>query len=211
MQLQGLTGGPQVLSDGTQGQPSVNKQGALWVTEFIPRYYELVYRGLCFTTSEKDVNPTGAIPLGAAGTPLLAIWNPAGTGKNIVVLQIGISIQIMGTGALGGVYASWGITTAITQATKNTIYNALTSATSGSAATAFNNVALTGSTALTQLMPLLSVGANVTSTTPTISPALLDIGGAIIIPPGSVFALTTATSGTAAKVDSNILWAELSV
>src|ERR1017187_2094929 len=122
---------------------AVGEYSELLASELQPRYYEQAYRGQTFVLAA--VAQAGTAYLGAAGgTPLVAVWNPTGSGKNLVLLQA--STSIVATASAAGttqfrLYA--GPTVAITQATVTVPLNTASLVTSGSVAKGFVNVGLT--------------------------------------------------------------------
>src|SRR5712664_3100170 len=79
--------GPQTRSDGTQQALRGSRTGAGVVTDAHGRYQEAVLRGNVYSLSAAAAAPT-AYTGAAAGTPLLAVFNPAGTGKALVGLAV---------------------------------------------------------------------------------------------------------------------------
>jgi hypothetical protein len=78
----------------------------------------------------------------------------------------------------------------------------------GSAAKPYSATALTGSSALTAIRPMVSAGAGVAQSQ-FANVCVDDVAGSIVVVPGNVVALSAAVTGTANTVDSAIIWAEL--
>jgi len=188
--------------------PNAGWQNELWISELFPRYSYLALTGRLFSVVSTAVAaPTGAYPLGAAGTPLAAIYNPTGSGVNAILVVCSLSNRALGTVTAGTYGYSGGPTAAIT-ATPSTYLNMLSLQSIGSAVKPFGNVALTGSSALTAIRPFITTGAGVTQSQIG-SPCTDEIAGAIIVAPGNVVAVSAAVTGTANTVDTGLVWAEL--
>jgi len=203
--------GPVVVSDGTTANGLRQaKSGELMVSEVQARYYEQNYRGNLFSLSVATAAAITAYTGGAAGTPQIALWNPSGSNRNAIIISANYANVVAASGA--GT-ATWGLyygpTAAITQSTKTTPVQGSTLTAGGSVMTGFTNVALTGSTALTNVMPLgayywaTAASAAVVS---SVAPAFID--GMILIPPGSMVALGGSAALTSATWIGSLVWIE---
>lgn len=202
--------GPRVQADGTTDGPlRISRMGSQVVTDAHGRYYEASRLGKLYCVTASALNTTAGYPLGAAGTPLIAVWNPPGTGTNLVIIQVSVAMRANGTVSPGSIGLSGGPTATITQATVTTPLNQFTFTTTGSVAKGYVNVALTGSTALTAIRPVIGVGAATSATTVFSGVATEDTAGSVIVIPGNVVALSATVSGTAASVDAAIVWEEV--
>jgi hypothetical protein len=182
-------------------------------SDLLPRYSYLVLAGKVYSLSVAAGNPT-AYAGAAAGTPLLAVYNPLNSGVNLIALIVGLGIQTEGTGTAAQDFALYsGVVTAIGSGTVTNPTNALSLQTTGSVAKGFANTALTSQTgALALALPLLSVGVTPgTTATKDVANGLFDVAGLQIAAPGNMLALGAAGTGTAAKVDASIYWAELPI
>lgn len=211
MILQGNQGqtGKQTGQNITAG---VGEFSDILVTELMPRYYENIYRGKVFSVAANAVaTPTGAVPLGAAGTPLVAIYNPSGSGVNLVVLQTAVAARNVGTTlGLGSFWFSGGPTAVITAAA-SAYLNLLTLQGTGSSAKPYANAALTGSSALLAIRPIGALGYSATQAT-AVAPNgwLEDTAGGIVVIPGNVVAVScSVTGGTGSTVDAALIWTEI--
>jgi hypothetical protein len=187
--------------------------GELGVSEVLPRFTALNWSGLVFSYSVSSAAAITAYTGGAAGQPQIAIFNPPGSGKNFVLLGANYG-NVVAASAAGTV--SWGLwfgQTALTSVAQTVFAtNNLNLNSTGSAAKVYANTALTGSTALTNVLPLGSYywataagAALVTQASP------IELPGAIIIPPGSMAALGGSAALTSATWIGNLTWAELPV
>jgi hypothetical protein len=82
---------------------------------------------------------------------------------------------------------------------------------SGSVAKAFVNAALTGSTALTNAIPLGTYYWATAAGATNVTPFVQEIPGFILIPPGSMAALGGSAALTSATWLGNMIWAELPI
>jgi len=216
MLLQGNQGqtGKQVGQNLTAG---FGEYSDVLVTELQPRYYENIYRGNAYFLSAASANPT-AYSGAAAGTPLLALYNPLNSGKNLWVIATYLAQQTTGTAAAAEDFSWYGGQVAVLgTGTVTTPYNLLTLQQSGSAVKGFVNTALTSQTfigaAAALINPILSIGAipTTTATLQTWTPAMIEEAGLICCVPGNLIAIGAAASLTAAKIDASVKWIELSV
>lgn len=182
-----------------------------WITSrLLPDYYTLLKNGLVFNLAVLAANPTGFVG-GAAGTPLLALWNPANSGKDLVLLEAAVGIRTTGTVAAANDFnhfaASQGatpITGALTQPRSQ-----LSQGQGGSVASGLVNTANTGALASNLIRPSVSIGN--AGAAGGVNVALLrdEIKGEIVIPPGGYYALGIAATLTAASIDAALMWAEV--
>ncbi len=186
--------------------------GELSVSQLLPRYTDLTWSGQVYSVSVATAATITAYTGGGAGTPQVAVWNPAGTGKNLVTLfaNTGISVAASVAGTV-----SWNVffgpTAAIT-ATPSTTFplNQLSLQPTGSVAKAFTATALSSSTALTNAIPVgsyyFATAANANLVT---QPSLAEFAGHLIIPPGSMMAL--GGSSAIGTWSSNLSWVEVPI
>jgi hypothetical protein len=191
-----------------------DQQNALLVTEINPRYYQNVYAGNSYILSTTAANATGAFPFAAAGAPLLALFNPVGSGKNLILSNVGIAYETTGTGAVS---LDFGLSLAgvaiLGSGTVTAPTNLLSYQQSGSVAKGFINTALTSNTLSTSVVtiPILSVGLTTATSIVVPVPALFDMGGLVVVAPGNLVTLGASATTTAAKFDVSLLWAELPI
>jgi hypothetical protein len=210
MLLQGNQGqtGKQVGQNLTVGLGELSE---VLVSELQPRFYEQAYRGQTFVASVAAAAGT-AYTGAAGGTPLIAVWNPASSGKNLVLLRAGVAIVVGGSAAGFTPFRLYGgATAAITQATVLTPTNTGSLVASGSVAKAFANVATTSSTALTFLE---SVGNHAwySGVGVIVSPPMeWEHAGSILVPPGSMLALGAVTIPTSMTNDAWLVWSEVAI
>jgi hypothetical protein len=156
------------------------------------------------TIASTHVSPLAA----GTGTPIIGLWNPQNSGKNLVVLKHGI-VTVSGTPG-GGFIWNYATNQTITQAVSGTIVCNFLGAGTGSVAKTFVNAATTGSTAGIAFR-LAGWGAAVTATGApgANTPIQEDDGGDIIVPQGAYVALAAYAAGTSNVVAASITWSEM--
>ena len=198
MLLQGNQGqtGKQVGQNLTVGMGELSE---LLVSELQPRYYEQCYRGNTFFLSVAAAGGT-AYTGAAGGTPLLALYNPVGSGKNLVLKSACVSVVATASAAGLTQFRLYGGISVAPTGTVVSPRNALSFASpGGSVATGVSNAAMTSSTALNYIITIgtYQFSVQLTSGGPTYMlcpPILWDAGGQVIIQPGSMIALGEASS-----------------
>jgi hypothetical protein len=213
-----------ISSDGAVNPARSDKTGAIIVADGHGRFLEPAIRnalfssGMTITSISNATFSTGT--LGATATPIIGIWNPLGSGKNCVILQVRVQIintalQVTGAGALVWCTSTGqnAITTGITP------LNRFSLATSGSVAKGFAGTALTGlsgnltvqeAAALGGLVSNLSTLQTAAGLIPTMPSFLDNIDGGFVVPPGGVIALLCTTNPPVAiSAASSILWEEI--
>lgn len=203
---------PAARANGNPNSPA-GLLGELIVSESAPQYYNLIKSGFVFSLSSLTTTSLTAFTGGAAGTPLLGLYNPVSSGKDLVILQARLGVRTTGTTA-GTVDFNFfqanqgGVTVTGTQTQSRNMYS---QASTGSVAYGMVNTANTGAVASTLVAPSFSLG-NVT-TTAGLNAALFvdDIKGALIVSPGTYLAFGSAATLAVASLDASLIWAELPV
>lgn len=186
--------------------------GELLDTKLMPDYYALTKLGFTFSGGTTAANATGFTG-GAAGTPLIGIYNPQTSGKDLVLLEAVVGIRTTGTAAVTVDFNHWGVaqgTTAVT-GTSSAPRNLYTLQAAGSAAILMLNTANTASLASNLLRPSVSVGLTAATAVTNVQLLRDEIKGEIIIPPGGYYAFGASTTTTAASIDVAVIWAEMPV
>lgn len=201
--------GPQNLSDGNTALPRLDASGAAVVQQLHGRWYESAKRGNVYhaTTAKSGVAPgtdTGT-------TAAFALYNPAGSGKDLVILRITMG-YISGTLGAGTVFACMNTDIRAAASTGTAI-----SVVSGYAASSASNQnagrPLTTATlpaAPTIMYPVFNLQASLAST--AVAPyTMADLpDGAIIVSPGCTFSLEGVTaSGSTPLVVFGCTWEEV--
>ena len=213
MLSQGQVGPIASTADGVQVALRTGKLGDQIISELHGRYYETTYRNSSFLLSVSTAAAVTAYSGGAAGTPMLALYNPVGSGKNAVINKINVA-NVVAASAAGtatfGLY--FGTTAAITQATTVVPWNMLTQAQSGSVMTGFRNVALTSGSAANNVIPLGAYYWATAAGAALVSGSIpADMEGSIIIPPGAYAALGGSAALTSATWIGSLQWEEVAV
>jgi hypothetical protein len=184
------------------------------VSELHGRYYEQAYRGNMFTASVPAAAAITAYSGGAAGTPMIALFNPTGSGKNAVILQTSIASVVAASAAGTVAFALYYGQTALTSATITASQQPTNLASlrqAGSSMITYTNTALTGSTALTNVLPLSAYYWATAAGAFIAPPAIVDINGAVLIPPGGMVALGGSAALTSATWIGSLTWEEVPV
>jgi hypothetical protein len=216
--------GPTFGASGTAAPFRSDITGAQCITDSHGRFQEAALRGNLFSagmtiTSISNVTFTTAT-LGATSTPIIGVWNPLNSGKNLVILQA--RLQLITT-ALTTPTGPGGLMwcTSVNQgaiSTGITPLNRASLASSGSIAKGFAGTALTGLSGNMVVQeasgfstfPINATAAETAASYMPASPGGIDhIDGAFIIPPGGVLALLSTTTGVVISAASSILWEEV--
>lgn len=212
MLLQNIVGQPAAGANNALLNSRAGQLGDTIVSELHGRYYETTYRGNAFLLSVSTAAAVTAYAGGAAGTPMLAIFNPVGSGRNAVITKVSVG-NVVAASAAGtvafGLY--FGTTATITQATTVTPWSMLTQAQSGSIVTGFRNVALTSGSAASNVIPIASYYWATAAGAANVTPVVTDLEGSIIIPPGSYAALGGSAALTSATWIGSLQWEEVPV
>lgn len=194
---------------GGSGVPSpftATSSGAQRVSDAHARYFDAVSRGNAYFASIASGAPTAYVGA-AGGTPLLAVHNPTGSGKALVVLAAAGLIRVTATGAGTTDLALWAGASVVPTGTQTSPKNALTFA-AGGVGLGFSNAALTSSTALNLAIPLggyywaTAAGAYANQ-------GFFDIGGLIVLLPGMQVALGATVVPTSTTWDASLWWEEV--
>lgn len=200
-------GGNNAILSGRAGQ-----LGDIIVSELHGRYYETTYRGNSFLLSVSTAAAVTAYAGAAGGTPMLALFNPSGSNRNAVLNKISVG-NVVAASAAGTVSFGlfFGVTAAITQATTVAPWNMGTQIQSGSVMTGFRNVALTSGSAASNVIPISSYYWATAAGVGLVSNGVVDLEGALIVPPGSYCALGGSAALTSATWIGSMQWEEVPV
>jgi hypothetical protein len=191
------------LANGVNAPLSQGSFGEAYVSELMGRYYALAYNGLLFMAS---LSAAQALSVASATFTGLAVSNPAGSGKNLIILDavvaLAAAVTAVSTPRLG--YAA-----AVALTTGNAVGPSAGIAGSGAASVAKVGASATLGAAPTTMRALMGVDW-VTGGTPVAAIyAKDDIGGAIIIPPGQMATIDALVG--ACSVIPSLTWAELPI
>lgn len=200
MLIQGQVG-PQVLADGTEQTLRLGKLAGLIVQELHGRYYEQAYRAGTFLGATQAAVSLSALSATATG---LILTNPAGSGKNLVLLDLSIAVASASAAAATLTLAANVnvVAAAVVQTTPLIVRPALL----GSAAA---SVALLASAATLPAVPVIirAIGGGPVAGASTTSAFIRDeIAGSIMLAPGTAVSLSTSAAVT---VLASIAWEEV--
>lgn len=220
--------GPQVLQDGTIAIARAEKSGAITVVDAHARFQEAAYRGALFSAGMTITSISNATfstaTLGTTATPIIGVWNPTGSGKNLVILQARVQSVVTAATATGPGAYMW--CTAVGQSaisTGITPLNRFSLQASGSVAKGYANTALTGLSGNLTVQEASGIQAGpqgnfsevgtAVGFVPTPSAVIVEpIDGAFIVPPGGVLALLCTTNApVAVSAASSLLWEEIAI
>jgi hypothetical protein len=225
-----------MLLNGNQGQTGkqtgqnipvgVGEFSDVLVTELMGRYYENTYRGLKFSNSTVG----GGVQLAATHlfstaigtfTPILAIYNPLTSGKNLSVEQawIGLASAPLATATqTGAFFFVVGSGQSITNAQSATPVNNGTLKAAGSSAIGISNAVLAGAVGNPAILRPISGDIEVVTATANTNAILgsitvEDIAGSIIVPPGGYLGIANGVSNAVAGhlVVAGFTWDEVPV
>lgn len=196
-------------SAGTPNAPS-GTFGELYDSSLAPDYYALSKAGRTFVVTGAAANPT-AFTGGAAGTPLIGLFNPVASGVDLVILQARVGIRTTGTVAGTLDFAFWGVNqggVAVT-GTQTAARNTYSLAATGGVGYAMVNVANTAALASALISPSFSLGA--VGATATLIPGVFvdDVKGAIVVAPGCYLAFGSTSALTGGSLDVGLMWSEI--
>lgn len=201
--------GPQLGSDGAIVPIRINRDGALAVQVVHGDFFEGAFRNQQFTacTAVAGVAPGTAL----SATPAFSLWNPANSGKALVVVKasmgyvsgtLGAGTVVFAVNAVAGNQPAQPTTGAVLPTRSNYVGNAAAGV----------GVAQQGSTiAAVPLIfrPAFMMGAFLASTATPPGPALDYSDGDIIVAPGNVLCLHgIAAAGTSPLVLLSMTWEE---
>jgi hypothetical protein len=204
-----------VGADGVQEPVRLDRTLAQVITQAHGRYGEIVRRGNVYSFATALAGVTAAAgmvsPLAAGATPLLAVYNPSGSGKNLELL-FAYAFNVSGTPAAGPMAYSLGPTALVTAVGAQPTSN-LSGIAQGSVARGFSNSALTGSSALLTVRPAFFSQVGTPGAIAAAQPAIYqdELSGSIIVQPGSLVAICPAGAGTTYVLGCALTWEEVPV
>lgn len=196
-----LQTGVQNNQDGVIVKARAGRQGEQLASELHGRYYEQTFRNNVFSVNTQGTAITTTAALATTWTGL-GIANPAGSGVNLVLLSFSATQFAVGAAATIGLMGGAGTLAASLTPQNRIIGGGNTSKATASA----------GATISTPLLIVTfgSVGS-VATTGYGLEPGIfVDIGGAIIIPPGS-FVTNYTSIVTTSALNFGFCWEEVPV
>ena len=177
-------------------------------SELNPAYYTLLKTQLVWCITGFQLNAS-AFTGGAAGTPLIGIYNPRRSGKDIVLLQTRLGIETTGTGTttLALNYYAIAQTVSVT-GTQTQCRNMYSLMATGSVAYCMVNTANTAALASNLIAPSFSLGLTAATAVTNVQSLVENVNGAIVVAPGNYLAWGMSAATTAAKLDIGMIWVE---
>jgi len=203
--------GPAVGAQGSELQTRVDKVGATVVTSAHGVYQESVLGGNVFTIQVKSATVTQTTdisPLPATtGRGLLGIINPLSSGKNAVILKIGMS-SVSGTPG-GPFYLDVGASPCGATLAGTAPINNLTLAAGGSSMRGIAAAVPAQTAVCVMLRPLGGLAAIALGAGLTTMDDFTD--GSIIVPPGGMLVVSAHATGTSHVVSGYMTWEEVAI
>lgn len=202
--------GPVTANDGSQPNFRQGRTSEQIVSDAHGRYNEAVSRGNVYSLTV-NAGAATAFTGGAAGTPFVSIYNPVGSGKNLVVLHASVANRVAASAAGSVGFDFWGGVSVANTGTLTTPTNMLTLQKSGSVALGSSNAATTSTTAISANGPLLMAGAYYWATAAGAiqAPLFCDVGGLVVCAPGNLVAFGGTAALTSATYDVSMIWEEV--
>lgn len=224
MFLQGTTG-PSVNNSGSNPTVRQGNTGEVNTADAHGRFYEPCIRGGLFSIGcQLTALSAATILLTASAQPIVGIWNPSGSGVNLVPLQAMLidEINAVTSVALGAFVwaASIGNNAALSAGLAP--FNRKTLQSLGSAGKAFslstaslltgltNNVVVFDAAEFNTASGLLTTTVAAATPTPSVS-GVQNFDGSLIVPPGGVLALLNTVSSVTHSVAARLMWEEVAL
>jgi hypothetical protein len=213
----GIRVGPQTLADGVpQASARGSKEGALITANLAGYYEEAVARGQMFSLTlnaiTTTINAGNIVAAAAAAATQFALFNPVGSGKNLVLIEFGLG-YISGTAPAGPVFHGY-IANIPTSAAAGTILSNLLGG--GASSVAKPNASAAGVTLTSGLAPVTHKVANFANTA-TAAAAAFPVGaveqidGKLVVPPGVGWLPLFSGAGTTALIGLSVTWREVAI
>jgi uncharacterized membrane protein YqaE (UPF0057 family) len=200
--------GPAQVPDGVSRQLRMERTGGQVVSQGHAPNAEAVARGNVMMAS----NAVAGVAPGTAlsTTPPMAVWNPPGSGKNLVILKTALGYVSGTLGAGSIVYAQTpNQTTPPSTGSELVPVNSLIGAAKG-VGRAFSGSTLWAAPTIMRPAYILGAALATTALGPSVVNDLID--GAIIVPPGTVFVVQGVTAaGSTPLVMIGVTWEEVPV
>jgi len=222
MQIQGQVGAP-VTSYGPGALPNLRagQLADLVVSQLHGKNYETNYRYNLFSAIVNNVtqnnNMTSATSSGTPAAPILTIYNPVGSGKNISFVRM---TQAFTSGTATGpnlwniIPNAQNITATPSGGNTNIIGNTISTVSNnnaGSIARVWNNTSLTSQTNTGIAFRTAGGPTSAASVAGQIQTFTEDFQGDFIIVPGNAVALCTYANGTSLVMNVYLTWEELPI
>jgi hypothetical protein len=204
--------GPRIVQDGSSTELRQSRLGSLVVQQAHGHLYEPVSRGGVFTITTALAGTTivaaNAAPPAAAAATILSLYNPIGSGMNAIIVKTVVG-NVSGTPGAGGFAycVSWNnrLTVNGNATPRCNLIGGKIPVCSG-----FTQTALTGGLVHVNLRIIghASFAGAIAATTPNLY--FTDyVNGEIVVPPGGLFTIANAATGTTHVVNAAISWEEV--
>ena len=205
--------GPQTLSDGLVSTVRISHDGSHVSQDSHGRFQEAVYRGNVWSLATAAAGVTITASQGVAytlGVPMLAMYNPAGSGKYAVLLAAK-TVWASGTAAAQGIVIGVVPSAGVSAAGGNAAVNLLTGVSGGSTMKTFQTASMTGQTVAPTIVDF--IGGPTTGALAAAGSAVYawDYSGLVFCPPGAILGLYAAAAGTNPIVAGSMFWEEIPV
>lgn len=204
--------GPVVAADGSNPTMRLSKDASAVTVDGHAKYQEAIIRGNVYSLTVSGGAAT-AFTGGAAGAPLISVYNPVGSGKNLVLLSASIVGRAAASAAGNVGFNIWGGVSAANTGTLTAPTNMYTLQKSGSVALGSSNAVTTSTTAISANGPLLNLVNYywATAAGAIVNVGTFDIAGMIVVAPGNLVALGGTAALTSATYDVSLLWEEVAI
>lgn len=207
-QAQGQVG-PQVAADGTTPTVRLEKSGAIVSQALHGRYYETAYRRALFSGVATAVTTSSGLATTYTG---LCLSNPVGSPVNLAITKVSLSFSVVmpTTGTIIGLMTGFNNATNPTHTTPGVPRSQFFNYSGG-------GVGLLDTAATLPTAPVVNtiLGAAITgtavATTTVQAPAVIDLEGSILLPPGGYAAIYTSTAGPTSGGNFSFQWEEIPV
>jgi hypothetical protein len=199
--------GPQTASDGTTSAMRLGKTGEQVMTELHGRYYEQAVRGKLFMAQAIVTAPVIYTTAAGTGGPLL--WNPPTSGVNAAILGVTCGITVVTTVAAAlGLTGNTGQSSAPSTTTAIDGRSNMFIGAGSSACTPYRIGTVTNAGGF--LLPFASLHTGAL-TVDTGVVGVIDIGGMLIVPPGSWASIAASATATTTVGTFGLVWEEVPV
>lgn len=199
--MQGIVGSQNNSDSSTPITQQFDQQGAGLVTELHARYYQQTVRNKVFSVHTQGTSVTTTAALATTFTGL-ALGNPTGSGVNLALIGFSaVQFAVGVAGTIGIMGAAGAIAASLSPQSR--------SIGSGTASLATASAGATISTPVL-IATFGSVGSAATTVYGVEAGLFVDLGGSIIVPPGSFVASYTSTAQTSA-FQFGFAWEEVAI
>jgi hypothetical protein len=199
--------GPATSTDGASAAMRLGRSGEQIFSELHGRYYEQAVRGKLFMAQAIVTAPVIYTTAAGTGGPLL--WNPPTSGVNAVILAVSMGISVVTTvAATLGLTGNTGQSSAPSTTTAIDGRGNMFLGAANSACTPYRIGTVTTAGAFLLPFASLHTGALTVDTGLT---AYVDIGGAMIVPPGSWASVAASATASTTVGTFGMLWEEVPV